>query len=307
MGDDSAILLSRLEFLSGRLVHDVRGIPCDYVFRAYSRVTKLREELYNLKVIKNSIEMKYNDAKNKLIEYENKSSKLIKFFVTLLIVTVLATISITLMIALPGAPLSFLLPYLTIILVGTTSMIVIIVILFAVMWTRLRSMYAVTELRKRISELKRRLEYYNRKIDDKTIELEDAEASFLYKEYYLCKCHSEFSEAVNLLVELRKLMTQIAGLIEKRDYPAVQAKIGLMIDILKSLLSIQTICDSKHTIEYTMKISANPDIIAKLSSYYFNPSKLLEDDSEEVKITVNLAGRNYTIDILGTMRKNITK
>lgn len=102
-------------------------------------------------------------------------------------------------------------------------------------------------------------------------------------------------------------MTQIEGLIEKRDYPAVQAKIGLMIEILKSLLSNQTIRDSKHTIEYTMKVSANPDITAKLSRYYFNPSKLLEDDPEEVKITVNLAGRNYTMDILGAMRENITK
>ena len=307
MVDDSAILLSRLEYLSGRLVHDVRGIPCDYVFRAHSRVSKLREELDNLKVIKSSIEMKYNNAKEKLIEYENKSSKLIKFFVALLIAAVLATISLTLMIALPGAPLSFLLPYLTVVLVGTTSLIVVIVILFVIMWTRLRSMYAVTELRKRITELKRRLEYYNRKIDDKTIELEDAEASFLYKEYYLCKCHSEFSEAVNLFMELRKLMTQIVDLIEKRDYVSAQAKIGLIMEVLKSLLGNQTICDSKHTIEYTMKISADPDIIVKLSRYYFNPMKLLEDDPEEIKITVNLAGRRYTIDILGTMRKNITK
>lgn len=65
----------------------------------------------------------------------------------------LATISITLMITLPRAPLSFLLPYLTVVLVGTTSMIVVIVILFVAMWTKLRSMYAITGLKKRISEL----------------------------------------------------------------------------------------------------------------------------------------------------------
>ncbi len=66
------------------------------------------------------------------------------------------------------------------------------------------------------------------------------------------------------MVELRKLMTQIVDLIEKRDYAAAQVKIDLVIEILESLLCDQTICDSKHTIEYTMKIMANPDIIAKI-------------------------------------------
>ncbi len=287
-------LLAELDYFANRLKIDIRGIPCDYVIRAHERVKKLEMELERLNRIQAKIEERYGDVSRKIKEYMERSSFYIKTFVSLLFITVLAAVALSLIVALPGAPLSFLLPYLALVITIPVSFVVIIVLLFSYYWARLRSRYRIKELRAEKDKLEKRLNRYEKKIEDKQVELEDARTSYLEKELVLCKCHNEFMEAKELIRDLYEALKHLGELAAKRAAEReIRAKAELAKEIMRSLENYNSVCNYMHTSEFKCTIKIHSDLYREIEALTMG----MEIGDPRGYIEVEFRNRKYRIGL----------
>ncbi len=285
-------LLAELEYFAKRLRVDIRGIPCDLVLRLANRARKLESELEKYRRIYSEINSKYNEVAARIRDYMVRSSFYVKLFVTLLMILVLITVTIALMVSLPGAPLSFLLPYLSLVITVPVGFIVFIVLAFIYFYGKLRAEYKIKQLTNEKEKLEKKLNYYKKKIEDKQIEIEDTRASYLEKEHSLCKCHDEFLEAKNLLTDLHNTLREIGNIL-KNSRGELKSKIYLAKEILDQLSKYSSVCNYIHTEDYSMKIEIHPDMYRSLSTIYVEGG--LSDP--EGYILVEFRGKRYRISL----------
>ncbi len=294
-------LVSLLEFFYHRLKHVIREFSCEYVYRVHKEIEHIKKELENMRKIHSNLLGRVNSIKKILDRYDHKTSILVKTFVTLLSLIVIASAIVIIMTSIPGMPLNSLLSYISLIVIFLSLLIISSVFLFLYKYSNLRREYNIVEKRNRYLRLVRILDRYSRLIDDKNIRLNELHNRFSVKEYSFCKCYEEFSEVYDLLNDIRHNVLKIMNHIDRET---LLSNLKILKEYLSRLSTVGNVCDSIYTGEYLLETRIEPEIFHSINTIMEflvrgndENKEMLDLDELRGSIVIVFHGRKYVFKL----------
>ncbi len=300
--NELSVLIEKMDIALKRLREQIREVSCNYVYSIYDRYKTVEKEYEKTLKRYESVKNKYSIIREKIGKYEKEYSRIFKTFMLLLIIGVTSGIALIMMITIPGAILNFLLPYISLIIVLSSSIIVVIILAFIYVSTGVKSKYNIKKLKQKESELKSKVEYYKDKVDNLKVQMDELTTSFHFRDYYACICYDEFSTLYSLIVDLNDTIQKLRNSIRTNNYDTSYSQATLLKDILTSLLDKNQVCSSVYNVEYSVEVRVEPgalEFINELTSLISRQNNIDGDLNSigEAIINFRFRGINYRIDL----------